>query len=132
MYLSREIGKDGATYPMAGVLDIVVEHERSPQGHGYVEAEVDRDNAFYPRGTRLKGHEFHYSRVVSGEGVSDTALRLDRGSGIADRRDGLSTGRVWASYTHVHALGTPGWAASLVGLADRHRGERGGTSAAWG
>ena len=32
-------------HPMAGVLDLIVEHRARPQGHGYVEAEVDRVTA---------------------------------------------------------------------------------------
>ena len=104
-------------------------HHTVHQGHGYVEAAVVRDNPYYTAGTTIRGHEFHYSKVVhAGEGA---ALRLDRGRGLGDATDGVSVGRVWASYTHVHALGTPSWAPAVTGLARVYRRERNGASAAW-
>ena len=129
MFLARELIVDGASHPMAGVLDLVVEQAARPQGHGYVVAEVDHDNPFFARGTRLRGHEFHYSRVIAGEDAENTALRLDRGQGVGARRDGLVKGRVWASYLHLHALGTPSWAASFAELARAYRRERADGSA---
>jgi cobyrinic acid a,c-diamide synthase len=124
MFLARELRVDDVSYPMAGVLDLVVEQTARPQGHGYVEAEVDRSNPFFPSGTRLRGHEFHYSHVVAGSDSGATALRLDRGRGVGEHRDGLVRGRVWASYLHLHALGTPTWATSFTALARTYREER--------
>jgi cobyrinic acid a,c-diamide synthase len=124
MFLARELIVDGASHPMAGVLDLVVEQAARPQGHGYVVAEVARDNPFFARGARLRGHEFHYSRVVAGTDAESTTLRLERGQGVGARRDGLVKGRVWASYLHLHALGTPSWAASFAELARVYKRER--------
>jgi cobyrinic acid a,c-diamide synthase len=124
MFLARELIVDGTSHPMAGVLDLVVEQAARPQGHGYVVAEVDRDNPFFPAGTRLRGHEFHYSRVIAGDDFEVTTLRLDRGQGVGGGRDGLVKGRVWASYVHLHALGTPAWATALTDLARVYRQER--------
>ena len=124
MFLARELIVDGVSRPMAGVLDLVVEHKAMPQGHGYVEAEVDRPNPFFAPGTRLRGHEFHYSRVVSGNDSGATTLRLDRGRGVGSGRDGLVKDRVWASYLHLHALGAPAWATSFAALARIYHRER--------
>jgi cobyrinic acid a,c-diamide synthase len=125
MFLARELRVDDVSYPMAGVLDLVVEQTSRPQGHGYVEAEVDRPNPFFTSGVRLRGHEFHYSHVVSGRDAGATTLRLDRGRGVGENRDGLVKDRVWASYLHLHALGTPEWAASFAALARTYQAERG-------
>lgn len=127
MFLARELIVEGVSHPMAGVLDLIVEQGARPEGHGYVEAEVDQPNPFFPTGARLRGHEFHYSRVVAGSDSTATTLRLHRGHGIGARRDGLVSGRVWASYLHLHALGTPAWADSLTALARTHRQERAGS-----
>jgi len=124
MFLARELIVDGSSHPMAGVLDLVVEQAARPQGHGYVVAEVDHDNPFFPQGTQLRGHEFHYSRVIAAADSAVTALRLNRGQGVGGGRDGLVKGRVWASYVHLHALGTPSWATSLADLARIYRQER--------
>jgi len=131
MYLARELVVDGSSYPMAGVLDLVIEQTPQPQGHGYEVATVDRDNPFFPSGTSLVGHEFHYSRVVAGEDASATVLAVERGRGVGDGRDGIVKGRVWASYLHLHALATPRWAEGLVGLASRFAAQRAGTAVAW-
>lgn len=120
MYLSQALVRDGREYPMVGALPVVVEHTGRPQGHGYMAATVDRANPFFPVGTRLLGHEFHYSRVV-GTLRHGTALAVERGSGLGQGRDGLVVGRLFATYMHLHALGTPGWAPGLVQAAlDSH------------
>ena len=109
---------------MAGVLDVVVEQTRRPQGHGYVEAIVDTENPFFAIGTALRGHEFHYSRL-SGPCATPSALRLVRGAGIGGGRDGLVDRNVWAAYTHLHPLGTPSLAPALVTAGVRRQAEAG-------
>lgn len=129
MYLARALVRDGREYPMVGALPIVVEHTGRPQGHGYMAATVDGWNPFFPVGTRLLGHEFHHSRVVACTGA-DTALAVERGAGLGGGRDGLVVGGVAATYMHLHALATPGWAAGVVRaarrFARRDRSRRGG------
>jgi cobyrinic acid a,c-diamide synthase len=117
---------------MAGVLDLVVEQLPTPQGHGYEVAVVDRDNQFFAAGTRLVGHEFHYSRLVGGSDGERSVLRVERGTGIGDKRDGISSGRVFASYLHLHAGATPGWADGFLSLSAQYAGERNGSTAACG
>jgi cobyrinic acid a,c-diamide synthase len=130
MYLARELRVAEATYPMVGALDLIVELTDKPCGHGYAVGTVDRPNPFFEPGTVLRGHEFHYSRVVGGASLDGTALALERGTGVAASRDAVVTRRVWASYLHVHALGTPGWAGALVAAARRRRRERQAVSTA--
>jgi cobyrinic acid a,c-diamide synthase len=135
MYLAKELVTDGAPHPMAGILDLVVEQTSRPHGHGYAEGTVDRPNPFFEDGARLRGHEFHYSRIRGGEDQGATTVSLDRGTGVGQGRDGIVKGRggfVWASYLHLHALGTPAWAPALVGLARGGRHEGPGISAACG
>jgi cobyrinic acid a,c-diamide synthase len=121
MYLASELRARGGRHPMAGVLDLVVELRRRPQGHGYVVAEVERDCPFFDRGMLLRGHEFHYSLAVDGADRARSVLRLERGEGLGGGRDGIVKGRVWASYTHLHALGSPEWARGLAGAALAYR-----------
>jgi cobyrinic acid a,c-diamide synthase len=132
MYLARELIVDGVRHPMAGVLDLVVEQCPTPQGHGYEVAVVDRDNPFFAAGTRLVGHEFHYSRLIEGEASQRSVLRVERGTGIGEKRDGISTGKVFASYLHLHAGASPGWADGFLSLAARYAAERDGSTAACG
>lgn len=114
MYLSEKLVMESGSYPMVGALPIVVEQTKKPQGHGYVEAQVDRKNPFLAMSTQLVGHEFHYSRLIQGTQSLSTALKLNRGVGVGQGRDGIQKSNVLASYTHIHALGVPGWGEGVV------------------
>ncbi len=121
MLLARGLVWQSARYEMAAVLPFDVEVCSSPQGHGYVELCVDVANPFFPRGFVMKGHEFHYSRILpNGSSPLSTVCAVRRGAGCLDHRDGIVDGNVWASYTHLHALATPEWARSFLAVV-RHR-----------
>jgi cobyrinic acid a,c-diamide synthase len=67
----------------------------------------------------LKGHEFHYSKVLGPlkkKGLQ-FAFRMERGEGIVDRQDGIFYKNTLATYTHLHALGSPEWAEGMIGRA---------------
>jgi len=131
MYLARELVVDGVAYPMAGVLDLIVEQTSRPQGHGYEVATVEEDNPFHRSGVELRGHEFHYSKVHAGEDRTNTVLSVSRGAGTGDGRDGIVRGSVWASYLHIHARGTPGWADGFLALARQFASGSSRSAAAW-
>ncbi len=122
MYLGEELVVEGQRFPMSGVLPISFGLSKRPQGHGYTVVSVERDNPYFPTGSQIRGHEFHYSRVLrfSG-GAGDLVFRVQRGAGIHAGRDGIVYKNVLATYTHIHALGTPGWAGALVRNALEHR-----------
>lgn len=117
MLLARAIHWQGRRYAMAGVLPFEVEVCGSPQGHGYAVLAVERENPFYPAGLTLKGHEFHYSRILPPEAPPVCACRVLRGTGAWAGQDGILLGQVWAAYTHVHARATPQWAAGMLRTA---------------
>ena len=117
MYLSDGIWKDGSLHSMVGALPMTVEQIARPQGHGYVAGHIDAKNPFLPEGFVLAGHEFHYSRPRQGVDQLNTVVALDRGVGVGLGRDGVHNRNVVATYTHLHALGTPDWAPALVRAA---------------
>jgi len=119
MLLARAILWQGRRHLMAGVLPFEVEVCAKPQGHGYTELCVDTENAFFPRGAILRGHEFHYSAILPPTVLPRTACEVRRGVGCGGGRDGVVVGNIWASYTHLHALATPEWAAGLLHAARR-------------
>lgn len=125
IYLGESLTVGDVCYPMVGALPVSFGMEKRPQGHGYTVLEVDGENPFYPVGTRLNGHEFHYCRILSrGEGAERTAFHVRRGTGIDGKREGLTRKNILAGFTHLHALGTPQWAPALIGAARRYRAER--------
>ena len=125
MYLGESLNLGDRNYPMVGALPVTFSMERRPQGHGYTLLEVERENPFYSPGQVLKGHEFHYSRVLSlEEGRVYFAFRVKRGMGIKDQKDGMGYKNVLATYSHVHALGCEEWAEGMI-----HRAVEGKTAA---
>ncbi len=124
MYLGKELRTGGRSYPMTGLLPVSFEMQERPVAHGYTELKVTGDNPFYPVGTVLRGHEFHYSRVTDDEITVPMAFSMLRGKGIRDGMDGLVYKNILATYTHVHSLGTPEWAEGIVGAARNYRRSR--------
>jgi cobyrinic acid a,c-diamide synthase len=115
MYLGESLAMDTRNYPMVGALPVTFSMEKRPQGHGYTILDVERENPFYAVGQVLKGHEFHYSRVLSmEEGRVHFAFRVKRGMGIKEKKDGLCHKNVLATYSHIHALGCEEWADGLI------------------
>jgi cobyrinic acid a,c-diamide synthase len=116
MYLCNAIIQDGRAFGMCGVIKSAILIEKKHQGHGYVTAEVAGDNAFFGKGSLLRGHEFHHSRLVSTEGLK-FAYKVHRGHGVDGYNDGIVYKNVLASFTHLHAWGVPDWAGKFVKLA---------------
>ncbi|MGC1402589.1 MAG: cobyrinate a,c-diamide synthase [Thermodesulfobacteriota bacterium] len=122
MYLGETLIYQGKTYPMVGTLPLTFVLEKRPQGHGYTQIKVLKKNPFFPAGAVLKGHEFHYSRVLDWDSSRiGPVFKMVKGFGLDGLRDGIVYKNVLATYTHLHALGTPGWAHSLVEQADRYK-----------
>jgi cobyrinic acid a,c-diamide synthase len=115
MYLGESLVLDSVTYPMAGLLPVVFGFSKRPQGHGYTVFEVEKPNPYFRPDTRVRGHEFHYSNVLGWRGkAADLAFRMIRGGGFDGKGDGLCYKNTLATYSHIHAVGTPSWAEAMV------------------
>jgi len=121
MYLAKEIMWKEKKYSLAGVLPISIEMHDKPQGHGYCEMAVDRDNPFYNKGVIIRGHEFHYSKIFDYDPEIKSCLAVTRGCGCFHDRDGLTYKNVFASYLHVHALATPEWVSGMIRCAKNYK-----------
>lgn len=122
IYLGDSLTIGDRQYPMAGALPVSFRMEKKPQGHGYTTLIVDKDNPFFPVGTTITGHEFHYCRTVSlGDEETKTAFGVLKGTGIDGRREGLCRNNILAGFTHLHALGTPGWAEGMIKCAKTYQ-----------
>ena len=122
IFLGRAIVLDGTEYPLAGVFPVTFGMGKRPQAHGYSIFTADRVNPYYPVGTTIRGHEFRYSTVLQWEGrAEDLVLKMERGTGFMNGRDGLVKNNVLALYTHILAPGTPEWAKGLVFATQKYR-----------
>ncbi|TSD93555.1 cobyrinate a,c-diamide synthase [Skermania sp. ID1734] len=97
LYLCRSL--DG--HRMVGVIDADAEFTSSLT-LGYRDAAALTDSVLWDAGARVRGHEFHRTRI---RGASGTAWGW-RGPGGA-ARDGFVSGGVHASYLHTHPAAHP-------------------------
>jgi cobyrinic acid a,c-diamide synthase len=122
MFLGRSLVLSGKTYPMADVLPITFSLEKRLQAHGYTTITVEGINPYFSQNSVFRGHEFHYSRVLEmRDDDIHMAFSVKRGKGIQENKDGICYKNVLATYTHLHALGTPEWADGLIKCAKESR-----------
>lgn len=123
MFLGREIRLKDKIFPMVDLFPITFLMKNKPQAHGYTIVEVDKRNPFFPIGTILRGHEFHYSlpEEFSEEENMYTVFKMKRGEGIKNKRDGLCYKNTLGTYTHIHALGSPSWVVGFINSAKEYK-----------
>jgi cobyrinic acid a,c-diamide synthase len=125
IYLARSLRCNDVVHPMAGLFPIDLHMHPKPVGHGYTLVRVDTPNPFYPVGTCIRGHEFHYSGPTDGSHGTRSCMRVESGVGMANARDGLVHGNTLACYAHAHADGVESWASAMVSRAADHAARRG-------
>jgi len=118
MYLSRSLAWQGHGAEMVGAIPCDILMHEKPRGHGYMLLEAEESNGWFEPGLELRGHEFHYSEVVN-LGPVEFAYKVIRGSGVDGQSDGILCKNILASYTHLHSLGSPGWAPGFIDFVKR-------------
>ena len=119
MYLmERLINFEGRSYDMCGIFSGASQMGKKRQALGYVTVRAREDNLLCKRGETLRGHVFHWSRLVDMSGDSQKfAYELEKGTGAVPvniGRDGLQKDNVLASYVHVHFAQDPTLAMNLL------------------
>jgi cobyrinic acid a,c-diamide synthase len=122
MYLARSMSWDAGRHEMTGCLPCDIRMYDKPRGHGYMELEATGES-WFAEGLIVRGHEFHYSEVVD-LGRVEFAYRVKRGNGIDGEHDGIVHNNVLASYTHLHSLGSDGWAEGFVAFVEEKSSSR--------
>ncbi len=89
------------TKPLAGLIDGHIKMTDKLQACGYREAIFTRDTILGPKGTSLRGHEFHWSKWVSKPREGYGALKT------GERLWGYANDRILASYFHIHFGSNP-------------------------
>lgn len=119
MYLCERLtDTDGNMHEMCGVLPAETQMENRLHRLGYVEATTLQDGLFGAAGTKLRGHEFHWSSSrVTGEAKPVFEVRFTRGNKTG--KIGLCRKNVWGSYAHLHFASNPeacrSWLAAMDG-----------------
>ncbi len=102
---------EGETLPMFGVLALTSRMQREKLTIGYREVEALRPSPLMEPGTRVRGHEFHWS--VADPPSSDVAAYQLVGQGH-DQLEGFCVGSTLASYVHLNLAGAPDLARRFV------------------
>ncbi|HEQ78549.1 MAG TPA: hydrogenobyrinic acid a,c-diamide synthase (glutamine-hydrolyzing) [Euryarchaeota archaeon] len=121
MYLCRNIISEGKSFRMAGVFDAEVEMTEKLQALKYTLARVDLDNIYLKKGSFVKGHEFHYSRIIDIAEDVKFLYTLQKGAGIKDFRDGLYDKNTLAGYMHIHFRGVEKFPGNFVKACLKYR-----------
>ncbi len=85
----------GHEYMLAGLVPGKIRMGDRLQNFGYKELETVSETFLFPKGKKLRSHEFHHS-VWDGEGKYAPVYR------IGDRVEGFAAERLIASYQHLH------------------------------
>ncbi|WP_194824241.1 cobyrinate a,c-diamide synthase [Nocardia sp. XZ_19_231] len=110
LYLTRSL--DG--HQMAGVID--ADAEFGPRlTLGYRDAVALHDSALWRAGARVRGHEFHRTRLAR-TGAENAAWGWRTTGSVAE---GAVIRQVHASYLHTHPAGNPDAIARFVSAARR-------------
>ncbi len=130
MFLCRGIHHQEKIYPMVGVFPFEIVLGPKPQGHGYTVMECVNPNPFFEKGSIIRGHEFHYSRIAAPIDANfPFAFKLLKGHGIQAGWDGVCYKNTFAGYSHIHAVGNEEWAEAMVLAAEKFQRDRIGMSA---
>ena len=93
MYLCRELrDEQGQAYPMAGILELEATMEQMRLRLGYRKLQLG--------GQEWRGHEFHYSRIATGEEPTKGQQRSARDEEVPTLL--YAKGNVRAGYTHLY------------------------------
>jgi cobyrinic acid a,c-diamide synthase len=111
---------DAKSYQMAGVLPVAIEMTKGLVHFGYAHVEFMHDCLLGQRGTTVRGHSFHCSRIVAHDRL-DCAYRVHYS--LSDRREqeGFVRGRVLGTYIHLHFRSNSSLVSSFLRQADSAR-----------
>jgi len=120
IYLSRSLTtRDGKKHPMAGVLPFAMEMTTKLVKFGYVDVELTRDCLLGEEGDVVRGHSFHYSRMIDVSPEIDTNYNVRYSLSGEQEKEGYSIGNVLASYVHLHFGASPSMAQHFVARAHK-------------
>jgi cobyrinic acid a,c-diamide synthase len=101
MYLTKSIHDGKKKYPMIGLIDAETKMTKK-MTLNYTEGRVCKECVVSKASQKLRGHEFHFSEVISLPKDSKFAYDLDIGKGIKNGKDGLILYNSLASYGHLY------------------------------
>jgi cobyrinic acid a,c-diamide synthase len=113
LYLSESLSVEEGSYGMAGVLPLSMQMTDRLVQFGYVTVEFTEDCLLGRKGTVVRGHSFHHSRIIS-RGKVATNYHVQYSMSGKEELEGFRQGNVLASYIHLHFRANPAVAENFV------------------
>jgi cobyrinic acid a,c-diamide synthase len=113
LYLAEHLSVGNESYAMAGVLPLSVQMTDRLVQFGYVTVEFTEDCLLGRKGTVVRGHSFHYSRIAS-RGEIGTSYHVQYSISGKEELEGFRHYNVLASYIHLHFRANPAVAENFV------------------
>jgi cobyrinic acid a,c-diamide synthase len=121
MYLAEKLTTiDGQNYPMAGLLPVAIEMTKSLVHFGYADVEFTHDCLLGEKGTLVRGHSFHCSRIVAHDSLR-CVYRVHYSLSNRTEPEGFVYGSVLGTYIHLHFRSNPSLVSSFLRQAGSAR-----------
>ncbi|MCX4246374.1 cobyrinate a,c-diamide synthase [Paraliomyxa miuraensis] len=118
IYFGRSlIDFEGARHEMVGAVPVDTQMDREYLAIRYVELTTRVGTPFGPAGLRVRGHEFHQSRIVADD--TDVAAYAGVDSAGQPLEAGYSNSTILAGYPHLHFASNPEIAVNFVAACRR-------------
>jgi cobyrinic acid a,c-diamide synthase len=112
MYLGKQcIDANHTSHNLVGVLPYTFQMGTKRAQLGYREITLLRDTIIGRAGTRLRGHEFHWSHIVEPLLEEQAPYQIEESS---NAREGYATETVLASYIHIPLAANPQVMGELI------------------
>jgi cobyrinic acid a,c-diamide synthase len=122
MYLAQNLTTiEGQSYPMAGILPVAIEITKSLVHFGYADVEFAQDCLLGKKGTGVRGHSFHCSRIVAHDPLR-CAYRVHYSLSGRREEEGFARRKVLGSYIHLHFRSNLSLVSSFLQQAGSTRG----------
>lgn len=107
LYLTKQLNVNGCSYPLAGVVPAVAVLTKKRQALGYVSAKMLKDNLLGEKNQIVRGHRFHWSKVVFAQRQSAYLIN-------DTEEEGYVSQNLLASFVHLNWRGFPTAAQSFL------------------
>ena len=114
IYLTKGVASPrGESHPLVGIFPVSTRMLPRRKALGYREVELLADSVIGEKGTRARGHEFHYSEMEEMPAGVERLYRVSR-KGVVLGSEGYRYKNCLASYIHLHFGSAPEIAQSFV------------------
>jgi len=115
MYLTKSITNfEGSAFPMVGILPGRALMEKRLQALDSTLMETINDNLLSRRGIVIRGHEFHFSKIIDVPKDVRFAYKMRIGKGIDGKHDGWMEHNILALHGHIHLAFSTKFAENFI------------------